>query len=654
MANARRTGQSARFLSISLPVALLLAVGTSSESNGQLALVPRHAADSLDPNGFLRDPVWQGVPSPPPDIEALCHFRTGRNGAGDRMLRIGRGQSDQCTSQRDTLSLNQAGDPIGLGVACSSNDEVGLIRGHINWFPITVAGRLYWEGYASGRVEDHDITMLFDGPDGSPLTTGNASPFGTGPDKRLAFEIEYNFYESLGRLPRYARGWWGAFRENLYAKPRDPRMHGLIDGRPAIVTGLFGLDGVHGFQSELHPVYAIAILVDSKSNRGATIQRWAVMIRDRGNEGECATGVMPLYSQVIADSAETSPRQGRNPQMQYTMDLGWLSGATGATIRLDPNVPAYVTERADTAPRAGQGGPSFRVEEGHHVFVDVQFRRPDQTNADLLTFAEFEVAWEAAPDTATLSVFARVPPAAVNEKGQATPLVPVAEEVHLTTDSSTTRPSPATSAPKGWWPWDRLVPETLSVSAQQVAHPFAASRMSTPVTPLVGVRGAIEFCSDDGWAKSGSCWTDWRPGLAVGFHGFMAIAYLPPHSRLLPWSWWFFGTLAELAFESDSPWPIAAVPDRGSVRLGLTLPSTSAITNQAVLRAYPLGTLGLGTSFKQGGARLVLGYGAGAMIGHPSGAQWFLEWQHTKFTGLGGRSTFTFGRLIKPFSSKPK
>src|SRR2546425_13223191 len=74
------------------------------------------------------------------------------------------------------------------------------------------------------------------------------------------------------------------------------RVVSLLGPGRAIVTGLFNLDAVHQGHSELHPVYSIAILVaeDTSAARDVIKQRWALMARDRGNEGNCATGVVPL------------------------------------------------------------------------------------------------------------------------------------------------------------------------------------------------------------------------------------------------------------------------------------------------------------------------------------------------------------------------
>jgi hypothetical protein len=52
---------------------------------------------------------------------------------------------------------------------------------------------------------------------------------------------------------------------------------------PASAIGLFGIDNLHEVHSELHPLYAIAILVESSPTR----QRWVAFARRGGMEGEC-------------------------------------------------------------------------------------------------------------------------------------------------------------------------------------------------------------------------------------------------------------------------------------------------------------------------------------------------------------------------------
>src|SRR5262249_16629592 len=64
----------------------------------------------------------------------------------------------------------------------------------------------------------------------------------------------------------------------------------LIDGQPAQVFGLIGIDAIHGVggKSELHPVLGMAI----KEKTGPDREYWAVFARRDGNEGGCGPNVM--------------------------------------------------------------------------------------------------------------------------------------------------------------------------------------------------------------------------------------------------------------------------------------------------------------------------------------------------------------------------
>src|SRR5262249_24354712 len=89
--------------------------------------------------------------------------------------------------------------------------------------------------------------------------------------------------------------WWTAHRERVGSgevpAASDPRPGQILNGTFAVVTGLFGLDAEHQGYSELHPVYALNMLVscaDTPDANGYFNDEWAVFIRNWGNEGFCA------------------------------------------------------------------------------------------------------------------------------------------------------------------------------------------------------------------------------------------------------------------------------------------------------------------------------------------------------------------------------
>jgi hypothetical protein len=57
---------------------------------------------------------------------------------------------------------------------------------------------------------------------------------------------------------------------------------------PAIVTGLLGIDAEHA-HVELHPAYAIGVRIhDWEWITDDRSEVWALLVRDRGNEGLCS------------------------------------------------------------------------------------------------------------------------------------------------------------------------------------------------------------------------------------------------------------------------------------------------------------------------------------------------------------------------------
>jgi hypothetical protein len=110
----------------------------------------------------------------------------------------------------------------------------------------------------------------------------------------------------------------------------------MIDGQQAIVTGLIGIDGVHGGYSEIHPVYAMAIMT---SDTGSD-QTWAFFIRNMGDEGECSSdihawpGLNGMYS--IQLRVPTYANKVRlNEATTSINNVSWGAPPTGPSIAFD-------------------------------------------------------------------------------------------------------------------------------------------------------------------------------------------------------------------------------------------------------------------------------------------------------------------------------
>jgi hypothetical protein len=113
----------------------------------------------LDSNGFLFNPKWYNADSRTFDPGNQCGFRAKTGDLDERTLGI---RAPTCFSRddRNIMRLNEPAPTVGLGLVCQTNGQLGEIRGHVNWFPVTATGRLGWVGYSNPETgEDGDLTM---------------------------------------------------------------------------------------------------------------------------------------------------------------------------------------------------------------------------------------------------------------------------------------------------------------------------------------------------------------------------------------------------------------------------------------------------------------------------------------------------------------
>jgi hypothetical protein len=107
-----------------------------------------------------------------------------------------------------------------------------------------------------------------------------------------AYHIEHRGTETV---VNFSHPWWTAHRDHAerqtVSADSHPEPGQIVNGAYAVVTGLFGLDAEHKGYSELHPIYALSVLVscaDSPDTDGYFNDEWAVFVRNWGNEGFCA------------------------------------------------------------------------------------------------------------------------------------------------------------------------------------------------------------------------------------------------------------------------------------------------------------------------------------------------------------------------------
>jgi hypothetical protein len=390
----------------------LLLISDGATAQVRLRIYDPNDSSAVDPNRFLFNPVWRRDTVEVPNMKRNCRFRIRAGGLDQRSLII---RDSTCLSdqERSLVSLNEAPATLAAGFECGTGGIHGNVRGHINWFPVTATGHLIWMGY-SGGPGDHDLTMGL-----KPATKGALTVASTGPDNKPAYHLEFYHLETLARLPYGAKGFWNILnlamissrsrtlddaladsigipragwpilrRRGLQISDRDVSAVRLLNRRYARATGLFNLDAVHNAHSEIHPVYALAILVDTVATQTGIEEQWAVMVRDRGNEGDCATGVIPMFTRE-----EDLVSRDTKDSTYFTMDLGWVDGASGVEVTAtdsystDSTYPQLKIETTTSQTR-GSANPSPRL------IVRWKHRVPME-GSEFLYLGMLKVSWDA-------------------------------------------------------------------------------------------------------------------------------------------------------------------------------------------------------------------------------------------------------------------
>ena len=253
------------------------------------------AWDGRDPNGLPHNPRWafQRVGAdgqmPLADPDKQCGgFPT----ANDASRRRG---DPQCTDQDTHVDLPTGWHKPVCGAEFLHDRRWDKLRGHINWKPGTVSGYLTWND-ASARYPfgDDDYTLSLEPAeaDGTTRRPGLTRYNKMDGYNNYAYHIEYRGTETVAH---FNHPWWTAHRDHVQHQTvltnSNPEPGQIVNGTYAVATGLFGLDAEHEGYSELHPVYALSVLVscaETPDADGYFNDEWAVFVRNWGNEGFCA------------------------------------------------------------------------------------------------------------------------------------------------------------------------------------------------------------------------------------------------------------------------------------------------------------------------------------------------------------------------------
>jgi hypothetical protein len=268
----------------------------------------------LDPNNFPLSPRWEtDAPQQAIDPKSQC---------GDPPA--------HCTTVKVTEDKKTNAFPFLCRETLTSTELVG----HWNWQPAAITyAILELNGSSDGLAfeawnawpmdDDYDMSMAVQWP--AALTKGN---------KRGVLNLEFDASETIRH---FTTAWWKELRAKVRAAPWQRR----LIARTATVIGQLGLDRVHRYATELHPVYALAALVETKTLANTDVlQHWALFGRNWGSEGECASAAHDL------------------PDDSISLDLPGVAGKSVVAVEsatcLRTNVPSQ-QEGVVITPLAGKG-----------------------------------------------------------------------------------------------------------------------------------------------------------------------------------------------------------------------------------------------------------------------------------------------------------
>lgn len=333
------------------------------------------AIGQVDAGGVPANPRWQGGSGK--DVDHICRFSYIQM-SGTPLLVF----RPECVDN-DHPTLVQPISPETAkhgGFTCGVRDAEPVIRGHINWFVVNQTGRLRWGGFAGG-LGDHDFDLFMDAP--NLVTHGNVKAnrhersLKKDPQRDSLIELEFNGVETIGHFSTRDGGELWDPLINLtndgLTKPAtdslNARADRLLRDRPAVVTGLLGLDGEHDFHTELHPVVALAADV-SHEQHDPDEHAWLVFIRNMGGEGECSEGQLPWVSRDTT---------------RYVLEIPWKRSADAVVVEIDKSRFGFIARRAATL--------KVEVDTGRSIRLVADLPRPTRTDSTGIVYGTLRLRW---------------------------------------------------------------------------------------------------------------------------------------------------------------------------------------------------------------------------------------------------------------------
>lgn len=193
-----------------------------------------------------------------------------------------------CTSQATTT--DHIGWDLLANFGLCGGSFANSPLGHQNWFDVTYTGQIHWDEWSGSITGDDDYNMLLDTPD----TTGSG-PAGVTFGNPQQMKLEFDSDETVDQFDQ--QPWWSRLHYYVDLNDRATIDH-FVDGHDAVVTGLLGIDQVHGVSgigllpaggSEVHPVHILAIREQPPGAIDPANDTWVIFARNWGDEGECGS-----------------------------------------------------------------------------------------------------------------------------------------------------------------------------------------------------------------------------------------------------------------------------------------------------------------------------------------------------------------------------
>lgn len=222
--------------------------------------------NNQDQDYILRNPIWEGQ-------ELFGNRYSILDTTTRNSFCVTNGEfKHACTSQSIRNNLYTGSTPL----KCDAK-----LPGHINWFPAIYEGKVWFDSYEDGAFGDNDVNLQMD-TNGAGLTSGNG--------KRLNYhqmQLEFDFTETIGKMKNHPDlKWWSELEKGMSNRRIA---NAYFNENYAIAYGLIGLDGQHDYQSEVHPVFVLAIKANTELTNDPKDEVWQIFVRNKGNEGACSS-----------------------------------------------------------------------------------------------------------------------------------------------------------------------------------------------------------------------------------------------------------------------------------------------------------------------------------------------------------------------------